>query len=133
MKSTTKIEAVATTYTPFLVGAEDIILTAVTLPGISQGDRIVLSINIGWEKPSRWDMGEIEVFIRQNTSDGPILYWSLESCYLKARTRESITLTGNEQMEHFYLIVRSLHQQAIISGDYFLEGTVFSEEDNSQS
>lgn len=126
LKYKTRQEAGAGSFDSFVVGADEIVLTSVTLEGISEGDRVVLAIDVSWLKPL-CDLGELEFFLRRDMPDGPAVYWTLETCFAKARTRESYTLAGDNSMRHFYLTVRSSEQKARLVA-YALEGSVFSPE-----
>ncbi|MFB9329635.1 hypothetical protein ACFFSY_27170 [Paenibacillus aurantiacus] len=125
MKFTQKNGAAAGTFLPFLVGDEEITLTSVLLPDTSPGDRIVLKMEIAWDKPPHWDTGELEVILRRDAPSGPLIYWTLESCFLKARYVESETVQAQGGTQLFYLSVRSKEQRARIIGPYSLQGTVY--------
>lgn len=125
MKYNNKLGAVAGSYEPFTVGRQEIVLTSVSLQDVSTGDRIVLGIDVSWRKTIYWDMGELEFLLRLGSPDGPVIYWTLETCFEKARTQESHTLTAVEGMSVFYLTVKSADERAQISGSYSLEGSVF--------
>lgn len=124
LKYKTSQGAAAGTFDSFVVGAEEIVLTSVTLEGIEAGDRVVLSIDVSWLKPM-CDLGELEFFLRKDAADGPVIYWTLETCYAKARTKESFTLTAEGGMRHFYLSVKSCEQKARLVS-YALEGSVYA-------
>jgi hypothetical protein len=117
-------EAEKGAFSPFIVAAEEITLTSVTLEGIVEGDLVSLNIDISWLKPM-CDLGELEIFLRKDTPNGPVLYWTLETCFAKANTRERYSLTGEDGMRNFYLTVRSSEEKAILTG-YALEGSVSS-------
>lgn len=126
MKFKAKSGAASGSYEPFVVGEQEIVLTGVTLQQVSPGDRIVFSIDVNWVKPIHWDMGEMEISLRLGQPDGQVIYWTLETCFAKSRTRESFTWTAEKEETEFYLTVRSVDSRAILSGDYWLEGTVYT-------
>ncbi|MWV46835.1 hypothetical protein GRF59_24810 [Paenibacillus sp. HJL G12] len=124
LKYRIKQEAAAGTFDSFVVGADEIVLTSVTLEGVAEGDRIVLAIDVSWLKPL-CDLGELEFFLRKGAADGPVIYWTLETCYAKARTKENYTLIADSGMRHFFLTVKSTEQKARLVA-YALEGSVYS-------
>lgn len=124
LKYRTRQEAPAGSFDSFMIGADEIVLTSVTLEGIEDGDQVVLAIDATWLKPL-CDLGELEFFVKKDAPDGPVVYWTLETCFAKARTRESVTLAGNAGMRHFYLTVKSKEEKARIVS-YALEGSVFA-------
>ncbi|MBB3110234.1 hypothetical protein FHS18_002301 [Paenibacillus phyllosphaerae] len=124
MKYRVKNEALAGTYTPFQVGPQEIVLTGIHVPDSAPGDRIQLKLEIGWSKPAYLDLAELEVLLREDTVDGPVLYWTQESCMIKARFIETVTLTAAGGSKIFYLTVRSMEERALISGTYSLQVTV---------
>lgn len=127
MKYQHKTGAIRDDYPPFTVGETEIVLTAVTLMDIAPGDTIKLEFLIEWVKPVIWDMGELEIMIRRGAPGGVPVYWTLESCFARAKSKEVFTHYGTEDpVMTYYLCVRSSGQRAIISGDYSLYGTVES-------
>ncbi|MBB3131728.1 hypothetical protein FHS19_006451 [Paenibacillus rhizosphaerae] len=126
MKFKAKSGAASGSYEPFVVGEQEIVLTGLTLQHVTPGDQIVLSIDVNWVKPIHWDMGEMELCLRLGQPDGQVVYWTLESCFEKSRTRESFTWTAENGEARFYLTVKSVDSRAILSGDYWLEGTVYA-------
>ncbi|WP_339323816.1 hypothetical protein [Paenibacillus sp. FSL W8-0194] len=121
-KYNTRVGAAAGTFMPFTVGPDEIVLTGVTLEGIAEGDRVILDIDVSWLKPM-CDLGELELMIRRDAPDGPIIYWTMETCYAQARTREECVLAGDGTMRHFFLTARSVEHKAQLAA-YYLEGTV---------
>lgn len=110
---------------PIPVGEKELVLTSVTLSPISQGDKIRLQYIIEWTRPVEWDTGEMEIMIRRGSVEGPIIYWTLETCFGQAKHKEVITDTDSSiGVELYYLTVRSSEGRAIINGDYFLTGTI---------
>ncbi|MET3548795.1 hypothetical protein ABID47_005427 [Paenibacillus favisporus] len=126
MKYHAKLGASEGSYTPFTVGKQEIVLTSVSLQQVSPGDLIELEIDVTWVKSIYWDMGEMEFILRKDTPDGPVIYWTLETCFEKGRTRESCSFYADPGMSVFYLSVRSADERGVISGDYWLKGTVKS-------
>lgn len=127
VKYTGKNEAKEGTFPPFPVQEKEIVLTGLLLQKTESGDRISLKIDIGWGKPMHLDLAEMEVLVHRGTEDGPVVYWTQESCMIKARFKETISLRAQSDYELFYLTVRSLEQRAIIHGPYSLQGTVHAE------
>ncbi|RCX19786.1 hypothetical protein DFP94_104241 [Fontibacillus phaseoli] len=125
MKYIHKVGTAAGTFTPFLVGKEEVILTSVSLMSISPGDRLELRLDVGWEKPIQWESGEIELRIRKDAADGPVIYWKLETCIEKGYTMEKTADTGVYPVQHYYLTACSCDSRAIISGPYSLQGSVY--------
>ncbi|WP_314003337.1 hypothetical protein [uncultured Paenibacillus sp.] len=126
-KYSRKTGASAGSFAPFPVGKEELVLTSVYMDGLAPNDRIVLKPEIGWAKPVHWDTGELEVMLRENSPDGQVVYWTLETCFEKALTSESCTVRGGKSVKVFYLTVRSSEERAMITGPYSLQGTVFAE------
>lgn len=112
-------------FQPFPVGAGEIVLTAVTLSDLVPADRVMLKLEIGWDKPVHWDMGELDIRIRKNSPTGPVLYRMTESCFFKAHTRTKHEEGGETGQVSYYLTVASAEQKARIVGPYGLEGMVF--------
>lgn len=125
MKYTHKVGTAAGTFPPFMVGKEEVILTSVTMMSISPGDLLVLRLDVGWKKPVHADTGEIELRIRKDSPDGPVIYRTLETCAEKAYTMEKVTDTGNVPVQHYYLTACSPDRRAVITGPYSLQGSVF--------
>ncbi|MEF2967953.1 hypothetical protein V3851_19155 [Paenibacillus sp. M1] len=125
MKYIHKVGTAAGTFPPFLVRADEIVLTSVTMMHINPGDRLVLRMDVGWEKPIHWDTGEMEFRIRKDTPDGPVIYWNLETCFERAYSMETVTDVGVAPIQHYYLTVRSSESRGIITGPYSLQGSVF--------
>jgi len=121
-KYSTRVGAAAGTFVPFAVGPDEIVLTGVTLEGIVDGDRVILDIDVSWLKPMV-DLGELELIIRRDAPNGPVIYWTMETCYFRARTREECVLSGDSAMRHFFLTARSSEHKAMLAA-YFLGGTV---------
>ncbi len=126
MKYTDKLGAEAGSFQPFAVGEEEIVLTSLVMRQIAAGDRIMLRLEVGWEKPYYWDTGELEIIVRQDRADGPVVYWTLETCFEQARTIDTVTVTGTRPEQLFYLSVRSAEGRARIGGHYSLQGTVYA-------
>ncbi|MCY9694368.1 hypothetical protein [Paenibacillus alginolyticus] len=112
------------TFTPFLVADKEIILTSVIAMHVSPGNRIVLQMEVAWEKPNNWDMGEIEINLRKDTPDGPVIYWTLESCFISAHTIVEQVEIGENPVQIYYLTVQSSEHRAVIVGPYLLRCTV---------
>ncbi|WP_410771907.1 hypothetical protein [Fontibacillus sp. BL9] len=125
MKYIHKVGTAAGTFNPFLVGKDEVVLTSVSLMHISPGDRLVLRMDVGWEKSVQWDTGEIEFRIRKDAADGPVIYWTRETCSEKGYTMEKTTDSGVNPVQHYYLTACSSDSRAIISGPYSLQGSVF--------
>lgn len=125
MKYSHATGAEAGSYTPFLVGPKEIVLTSVSLRHIAPGDRVTLRVEIEWRKPIHWDTGDMEVYIREGSPTGEPVYYSIESCFVRARLRDRIVLTGRAPgAQIFYLTVRSAELRAYVSGRYALSGAV---------
>lgn len=122
LKYNTKVGAAEGTFTPFTAGPDEIVLTGITLEGIADGDRVVLGIDVTWLKPM-CDLGELELILKKNTPDGPTIYWTMETCFARARMKEECVLRGESTMRHFYLTARSSEHKAMLAA-YFLGGTV---------
>ncbi|RAV01256.1 hypothetical protein [Paenibacillus sp. YN15] len=124
-KSGYKTEAKKGEFQPFPVGESEIVLTSVTLSGLVPADRIMLLLEIGWDKPVTWDMGELEVKIRKYSASGPIVYQMTEACFFKAHTRTKYEEGGEAGQVSYFLTVRSPELKARIVGPYSLEGAVY--------
>ncbi|SEP13501.1 hypothetical protein [Paenibacillus sp. OV219] len=127
MKFSDKMFADAGSFAPFLVGPDEIVLASAGLANIAPGDRIVLSFEIVWESLPEWDSGELEIMIREGSETGTVLYWNMESCFLRARSTERHTMVGGAvTAQRYYLIVRSAEKRARIIGPYSLQGAVYA-------
>ncbi|AZN39629.1 hypothetical protein [Paenibacillus albus] len=127
MKYSDKMVADSGGFVPFLVGPDEMVLASVALANIAQGDRIVLSLEIAWERLHDWDSGELEIMIREGTETGTVIYWNMESCFLRARSMERYTMAGGAAAaQRYYLIVRSAEKRARITGPYSLQGAVYA-------
>ncbi|EXX86303.1 hypothetical protein BG53_06390 [Paenibacillus darwinianus] len=125
-KYSRKTGAPAGGFAPFPAGAAEIVLTSVYMDGLTPEDRIVLKPEIGWVKPAYWDTGELEVILREHSPEGPVVYWTLETCFEKALTSESCTVLCSRSEHVYYLSVRSSEARAVITGPYSLQGSVLS-------
>ncbi|SFT29326.1 hypothetical protein [Paenibacillus sp. BC26] len=128
MKYTDKSSADVGSFEPLLVGPEQLVLTSLQLGSISPGDRLVLRFEVGWENPdiANWDSGEMEILLREDGPDGLVVYWNLESCFMKGRTKEQLTFVGTDPQRRYYLTVRSNDTRARITGPYSLQGSVYA-------
>ncbi|WP_189018734.1 hypothetical protein [Paenibacillus marchantiophytorum] len=112
------------TFTPFLITDKEVVLTSVIAMHVSPGNRIILQMEVAWEKPMNWDMGEIEIVLRKDAPDGPVIYWTLESCFVSAHTIVEQVEIGENPVHIYYLSVLSSEHRAIIVGPYLLKCTV---------
>lgn len=124
-KSGYKTEAKKGEFQPFPVGAEEIVLTSVTLSGLVPADRVVLLLEIGWDKPLIWDMGELDIKIRKYSPAGPIVYQMTEACFFKAHTQTKYENGGEAGQISYFLTVSSPESKARIVGPYSLDGAVY--------
>ncbi|MFM9330888.1 hypothetical protein [Paenibacillus mesotrionivorans] len=124
-KSGYKTEAKKGEFQPFPVGASEIVLTSVTLSGLVPADRVLLLLEIGWDKPLNWDMGELDIRIRRNSAMGPVIYQMTEGCFFKAHTRTKYEESGQTGTVSYFLTVASPELKARIVGPYGLEGAVY--------
>lgn len=122
-----KTGAVKGQFQPFIIYDKEIVLTSVSLQHVSPGDKVVLKLEIGWDKPVHWDMGEIIILIRSETPDGPIVLQAEEACFFFAHTKLEHTLVGGPERQAYYLSVYSPDARARITGPYSLEGAVYSQ------
>jgi hypothetical protein len=120
MKYTGKNEAGLGAFNPFPATDNERAIMRIQIPDSAAGDRITLKIEVGWLKPLHLDLGELEVIVRRGALDGPIVYWTQESCMTKARFVETIETTGSGGPEWFYLAVRSVAHRAYIIGPFSL-------------
>lgn len=120
MRHIGKNEAALGSFTPFVVPEQELSIMNILIPQTVAGDRITLKIEIGWLKPAHLDLGELEVMVRGGATDGPVVYWTQESCMIKARFVETVELTAHGGTESFYLSVRSIAHRAFIVGPFSL-------------
>jgi hypothetical protein len=126
MKYSHKTEAEKGTFDPIPVTEKELVLTSVSLNNVSPGDRILLKLEVGWDKPLNWDMGELEIMIRKGRADGPIVFLASEACFYFAHTKlEHTERGGGTGHEMYYLTVRSVESRCRITGPYSLEGIVY--------
>ncbi|MDR9856671.1 hypothetical protein RJP21_24010 [Paenibacillus sp. VCA1] len=123
-KNKTRVGAAEGSFTPFTVGPDEIVLTGITLEGIADGDRVVLDIDVTWLKPM-CDLGELELILRRDAPTGTVIYWTMETCFARARVREECIVRGEGGMRHFFLTTRSSEHKAMLAA-YYLEGTVYA-------
>ncbi|WP_146241117.1 hypothetical protein [Paenibacillus sambharensis] len=119
-----KVGAPAGSFPAFDIGEAEVVLTSVSLFPVDSGERILLRLEIGWEKPVEWDTGELEVAVRHGSKDGPVVYWTTENCFQEAKTTETFAVEASGSAEHFYLTVQSAEGRARIKGPFLLEGRV---------
>ncbi|MDF2936145.1 MAG: hypothetical protein K0Q90_1518 [Paenibacillaceae bacterium] len=124
-KSGYKTEAQKGEFQPFPVGESEIVLTSVTLSGLVPADRVMLLLEIGWDKPLTWDMGELEIKIHKYSPVGPVVYQMTEACFFKAHTRTKYEESGETGQVSYFLTVNSPELKARIVGPYSLEGAVY--------
>lgn len=124
-KLTSKTGTGKGTFDPFLVMDKEIVLTSVTLRPVSPKDRIVLKLEVAWDKPLNWDMGELEIMIRKGAVNGPIVFVTTEGCFYFAHTKLEHVEYGGPEHQIYYLTIRSAEGRARLVGPYSLEGTVY--------
>lgn len=120
-----KTEAIKGQFDPFLVAKTEIVLTSVSLQKISPTDRIVLRLEVAWDKPLQWDMGELDIMIREGSPNGPVVYTTTEACFYFAHTKLEHTIRSRSGQQIYYLTVSSAEARARIVGPYSLEGIVY--------
>ena len=126
IKYTHRNEAPLGSFQPFEINETEIVLTSVVLMHIESMDQVKLQLEIGWDKPVLWDMGELEIMLRKDAPNGNIVEWSLESCFSSAVTKLEHTRTGGAPVQIYYLTVKSPDSRARIVGPYSLKGIVQS-------
>ncbi|REE66700.1 hypothetical protein A8990_14836 [Paenibacillus taihuensis] len=127
MKFSDKMVADSGSFAPFLVGPDEFVLASVGLANMAPGDRIVLSFEIGWERLFEWDSVDLEIMLRESSETGTVLYWNMESCFLRARSTERHTIVGGAApAQRYFLTVRSAEKRARITGPYSLQGAVYA-------
>lgn len=109
---------------PKFVVKDEIVLTSVQVRETGSSEEVTVSIEIGWDNSGAWDMGELEIMLRRDRPDGEIVYWSPESCFASVLTRLQYKSVGGASARLYYLTVRSPQARAVISGPYWLQGTV---------
>jgi hypothetical protein len=114
------------TFEPFIVGDEEIVLTGIWLEKLEPAHRIVLEIEIGWDKPIDVDLGELEITIRKRDLNGEIVEWTQENCYISALTKVDVSTAEDSPYQNYVLTVKSLETRARIIGPYLLKGTVIT-------
>ncbi|WP_239619310.1 hypothetical protein [Cohnella mopanensis] len=114
------------TFEPFEIGDEEVVLTGLWLDKLDPSYRIVLEIEIGWDKPITSDLGELEIMIRKKDLNGEIVEWTQENCFNSALTKIDVSTREESSFQNFVLTVKSLGTRARIIGPYLLKGTVLS-------
>ncbi|MDF2927539.1 MAG: hypothetical protein K0R57_6453 [Paenibacillaceae bacterium] len=122
-----KTEALKDRFPPFPVSRSEIVLTSVSLNKIGPKDRIVLRMEVGWDKPLHWDMGELELILRAGAVNGPIVFLASEACFYRAHTKLEHVERGGAEHQIYYLSVISMEDRARIVGPYSLEGIVYED------
>ncbi|NWL88847.1 MULTISPECIES: hypothetical protein [unclassified Paenibacillus] len=111
-------------FQPFIIGPQEVTLTSIDVRGIVIGQRIQIKIEVGWEKPIHWDTGEMEIIIRRDALDGPVVYWSQEACFEKCLLIETYSEAATQANHSYYLGVRSEESRAIMTGPYYLSALI---------
>ena len=101
-------------------------LTGLWLDKLDPSCRIVLEIEIGWDKPITSDLGELEIMIRKKDLNGEIVEWTQENCFNSALTKIDVSTGEESSFQNYVLTVKSLGTRARIIGPYLLKGTVLS-------
>jgi hypothetical protein len=114
------------TFEPFEIGDEEVVLTGLWLDKLDSSYRIVLEIEIGWDKPIASDLGELEIMIRKKDLNGGIVEWTQENCFSSALTKVDVSTVEESPCQNYVLTVKSLGARARIIGPYLLKGTVLS-------
>lgn len=113
-------------FEPFEVGDEEVVLTGLWLDNLDPSYRIVLEIEIGWDRPIYADLGELEITIRKTDLNGDIVEWTQENCFNYSLTKLDVSTVEESPFRNYVLTVKSLGARARITGPYLLKGTVLS-------
>ncbi|RED76853.1 hypothetical protein [Cohnella phaseoli] len=113
-------------FKPFEVGDEEVVLTGLWLDNLEPSHRIVLEIEIGWDKPITSDLGELEIMIRKGDPNGEIVEWTQENCFNSTLTKIEVSTGEESSFQNYVLTVKSLGTRARIIGPYLLKGSVLT-------
>ncbi|OXM86651.1 hypothetical protein [Paenibacillus rigui] len=114
---------------PVQLGAQEHVVTSFSIPGVAAEDRILLEMELCWEKRKGADLGRMEIVLHQGSPFGPVLYSSDETCYSTTTTLLEYEETGVSVPEPLYYVsVCSTTHTALLTGPLFIKCQVFSEE-----
>ncbi len=122
----TSSEAQLGSFEPYEIGDEEVVLTGLWLDHLDPSYRIVLEIQIGWDKPIHADLGDLEIMIRRGDAAGEIVEWTQETCFNSAFTNIDASTEEASPHQNYVLTVKSSGTRARIIGPYRFKGTVLS-------
>ncbi|NMP08587.1 hypothetical protein [Paenibacillus polymyxa] len=128
LKYTVQNKAEAGTYAlPFQVTEQEIVLSTLIIPASEAEGRIVIEVSLAWENPLlNWDIGELDIRLRRNDEQGPVLDWLQDSCYQEGFSELSYEETAQQAEPHVYcLTVQSADRRAVVTGPLMMRGSVY--------
>ncbi|QDY83924.1 hypothetical protein FQU75_11280 [Paenibacillus polymyxa] len=128
LKYTVQNKAEAGTYAlPFQVTEQESVLSTLIIPASEAEGRIVIEVSMVWENPLlNWDIGELDIRLRRNDQQGPVLDWLQDSCYQEGYAELSYEETGTKAEPHVYcLTVQSADRRAVVTGPIMIRGSVY--------
>ncbi|MDP1511496.1 hypothetical protein L8C07_17740 [Paenibacillus sp. CMAA1739] len=128
LKYTVQNKAEAGTYAlPFQVTEQESVLSTLIIPASEAEGHIAIEVSMVWENPLlNWDIGELDIRLRRNDQQGPVLDWLQDSCYQEGYAELSYEETGTQAEPHVYcLTVQSADRRAVITGPIMIRGSVY--------
>jgi len=113
---------------PFYASSEEAVLSTIIIPEAEPQYKIIIEAVLEWENPLlNWDIGELDVRLRRNSTSGPVLQWTQESCYERGIVRLSFEDSGPIPEGHIYcLTVQSVDNRACVTGPVELSAHVYA-------
>ncbi|WP_318628023.1 hypothetical protein [Paenibacillus polymyxa] len=112
---------------PFQVTDQESVLSTLIIPASEAEGRIVIEVSLAWENPLlNWDIGELDIRLRRNDEQGPMLDWLQDSCYQEGFAELIYEETGTQGEPYVYcLTVQSADRRAVVTGPLMVRGSVY--------
>ncbi|MGQ3478386.1 hypothetical protein [Paenibacillus sp. TY11] len=114
---------------PFQVTEQENVLSTLIIPASESEGRIVIEASLAWGNPLlNWDIGELDIRLRRNDEQGPVLDWLQDSCYQEGFAELSYEEMGKQAEPYVYcLTVQSSDRRAVITGPLMIRGSVYED------
>ncbi|MBE0335671.1 hypothetical protein [Paenibacillus sp. 23TSA30-6] len=114
---------------PFQVTEQESVLSTLIIPANESEGRIVIEVSLAWENPLlNWDIGELDIRLRRNDGQGPVLDWLQDSCYQEGFAELRYEETVEQTAPYVYcLTVQSADRRAVVTGPLVIQGSVYED------
>ncbi|WP_226001807.1 hypothetical protein [Paenibacillus sp. BJ-4] len=118
---------------PFQVTEQESVLSTLIIPAGESDGRIVVEVSLAWENPLlNWDIGELDIRLRRNDVQGPLLDWLQDSCYQEGFAELRYEESGKQTEAYVYcLTVQSANRRAVVTGPLMIRGSVYNNSDET--